>query len=241
MYTKQLLIGLLLSASALQAEVGLDWIGGDNSVHVEYNYYSLFNSSDSSQADVYEVVDYNGNTVDGGVAGMDAPDLVSLNGNTARYSDSDGNWLETTSNYDLSIWMPAISGYETQLFSVQICYFADLGDSEWRQNYDLGLELYYSDSSESGIISAISRSSLYDVETDMITESFTFTVENSADGIFIDIGADPGLSVNNPSYISWIEVDSASYDAVPEPSTYGILAGLAALALVAYRRRRTLR
>ncbi|MBC2594195.1 PEP-CTERM sorting domain-containing protein [Ruficoccus amylovorans] len=244
MYTKQLLLGLLCSTAALQAEVSLNWIGGDNTVHAEFNYYSTFSSNGTATgADSYVVKDNDGNVVSGGLAGLDGPDIMSLNGKTQRFSDGSDHWLETTANWDLSIWMPGISGYETQEFCVQISYFAYFDGSSydyaWRQNYDLGISTYNLDAdTASSILGTIHSDSFVDTDNGIVTEVFTFTVGNAADGVFIDIGATPGLSVDNPSYITWIEIDSVSYDAVPEPSTYGMLTGLAVIALLVFRRRR---
>lgn len=237
---------LLLAACALAGlahaqfiEVG--WAGTPNTVHAEFTRYGLFNNTGSARADAYSVVDYTGNLLPGGLPGLDAPDLLSLGGRTTRFAQAGENWLETTANWDLSVWSPAIAGFAHQLFTFQIAYFADPAETAWRQNYELGIQLYHADPEAAGsLVGAVQRTSSYDELHGLVTEVFTFSTRGAADGVFIDIAAAPELSVGNPSYITALSLDSLSYSpaAVPEPSTYGLAGAAVLAAAILYRRRR---
>lgn len=240
MFRKILLLALCGLCSISNAQlVTVDWAGTDNTVHVEFTNYGLFNSGGFANADVYEVVDSNGNLLAGGVAGIDGPDLMSLNGQTTRYSDSTDIWLETTSNWDLSVWSPIITGEQNQIFNFQIAYFADPSDATWRQNYDIGIQLSFAGLNDTGhVVGAVQKTTTFDEADRIITEVFSFATQGQANGVFIDIGASPELSAGNPSYITAISLDAQSLTAIPEPSTYAVLAGLGVLVVAIMRRRR---
>ncbi len=212
-----------LSAATGLADLSPDWAGDDNTVHAEfYNFTGMALGGSTTAADVYTVKDHSGNVL-AGVPGQDAPDLTTL-GNTAYYSDADGDWLETTVDWDLSLWMPAISGYETQEFRFQISYYDNPGNADWRQNYQLGVQPYRAGAGSSLVVGGInSLGSEHDLVNGIITEAFSFTVAEAADGVFIDLAASPSLSVINSSLITGVTVDSISYAAVPEPSSIALM------------------
>jgi len=230
------LCGLCSVASAQFASV--DWAGSANSVRAEFTDYALFNGTRSATADLYQVYDYSGALRPAGLPGLDAPDILSAGGLTRRFSEAGESWLETTGNWDLSVWSPALSGYETQLFTFQIAYFANEADSTWRQNYNIGVQLHYADGTAVGSLAGpVVRTSTLDTASALVTETFNFSVQGAADGVFIDIAADPALSASNPSYITGMRLDSVSFTAIPEPSTYAAIAGVAVFAAVVVRRR----
>jgi hypothetical protein len=218
-----MLAGCGLCAASAWADLSPSWAGEDNTVHAEfYGFNGIAFGGSSTAADVYTVKDYNGNVL-AGVPGQDAPDMTTL-GSTVYWEDAGDRWLETTVDWDLSIWMPAISGYETQAFQIQISYWDNQTNAAWRQNYQLGIQPYLSGAGSSAVQGGvISLGSEHDVLSGIITEAFSFTVVNAADGMFIDLAASPSLSVSNPSLITGVTVDSISYAAIPEPSSIALM------------------
>jgi hypothetical protein len=226
-----------LAGTAAAEPLSIDWALTADTVHAEFSSFAMFSPSNAATADSYVYTGSNGNVVAGGIAGADAPDLMSLNGNSQRFSDADGPWIETTAQWDLSLWSPAISGFDTQVFYLEISYFDNEGDPSWRQNYDLGISLYNSDSTQSSVVGAVQTGESYDAGLHIVTEQFIFTVKNAAEGIFIDLGSKNGITMLSPSLITAITLDTTSYNAVPEPSTYALFGGVGAL-LLAVRRRK---
>lgn len=120
--------------------------------------------------------------------------------------------------------MLAIGGYEIQEFQLQISYWDDRDNQDWRQNYQLAVQPYRSGTGSSALQGGIiSLGSEHDELSGIITEAFSFTVVNAADGVFIDLSASPFLSVSNPSRITGVTVGSISYAAVPEPSSIALM------------------
>jgi hypothetical protein len=214
-----------LAAGMTQADItGPDWETTDaGAVHVAWTNWTSFNSESSYGSDVYTAYDPNGIANDPDSALTDPADAYSK-GSTWRIGGTGADGIQIEANWDFSIWVPTYADLDVQQVYLQITYWDDINDADWRQGWDLGLEAVGTGSTIAG--PAVLEGEDHDLIEGLITEAYSFTITGaSADGFFVDFNADPGLGVTNPGQIYSITADSLSY-AVPEPMTMvGMLIG----------------
>lgn len=195
--------------------VAPDWVGDAGTVHAEWNdsWAGFAVGNHVSAATEFTVVSLDGNPL-GAVPGSDTPDASHL-GNTHFHADAGGNYLEVTANWDLSFWVPSFAGQEAQEGFIEISYYDDPGTASWRQGWDLVVTPAESASMLRG--APVLLGETHDTATGIITEAYSFALARSTSGFFIDVAADPALSLINPAYLVDFSVDTASYNVIPEP------------------------
>jgi|GEM_PF-2377460 len=220
---KKRYIGLILccmAAGIAQADiVGPGWeITDEGAVHVEWTDWQSFSAGYVYGPDEYSAYDQNGEENDpASVASGGMADAYS-EGSTYSLGD-DGIQIEA--NWDFSIWVPTYAGLAVQDVYLQITYWDDPDNADWRQGWDLGVEAYGDGSTIQG--APVFQGEEYDTDTGLITEAYSFTITDSAEGFFVDFNGDPELSSSNPAQIYSITADSISYDVVPEPASVALL------------------
>ncbi len=221
------------ATSIANASLAPSWAGDDGSVYAEWSNWAGFGiGGTASNPDNFEVVAPDGSGL-AGVPGQDPADAQALA--ALYYTDADGSGLQITQSWDLSFWMPSFSGFNTQESVIQLTYWDDQSDPEWRAGFDLGITLHGGSGSQvAGSVTYLGE------ELDgngRITEAWGFTVNNSADGFFVDIAAAPASLVGG-LYLDSAAIDTISYDAVPEPaSAVSMLVGGVILACMRKRAR----
>jgi hypothetical protein len=215
-----------MAAGMVQAGItGSDWSATDEgAVHAEWTDWTSFAAGMAYGADVYTAYDQNGDANDPASALADPADAYSA-GSTYRLGGTGADGIQIEANWDFSIWVPTYADLEVQQVYLQITYWDDAGDADWRQGWDLGLEAAGSGSTVAG--GAVFEGEDHDLIGGLITEAYSFTITGaSAEGFFVDFNGDPSLSVANPGQIYSITADSLSYNVVPEPATMaGMLIG----------------
>lgn len=222
------------ATSIANASLAPSWAGDHGSVYAEWSNWAGFSigGGTASDPDYFEVIDPSG-SVRADVPGQDDADAEALA--ALYYNDSDGSGLQITQNYDLSFWMPSFAGFNTQEAVIQLTYWDDQSDPDWRAGFDLGITLHGGSGSQvAGPITYLGE------ELDglgRITQAWGFTVNNSADGFFVDIAASDASLVGG-LYLDSAAIDTISYDAVPEPaSAVSMLVGGVILACMRKRAR----
>lgn len=210
---KHLAVVLVASVASASAAIVPDWAGDSNTVHAEWDDMSMFDLNGGRvDAEVFTIVDGNGSVTTDIPGQGDIADLVSDSYSTGAYTnfyaDPDSNYLEITADWDVSIWTPSFSGEETQEVWVQLTYF---GDTEFRQGWDVSATPYLEGGSNMIVGGVQHMGEEYDPLTTLVTEAYSFVIEGSGDGVFIDLAGDPALTVGNPAFLAGVEVDSISY------------------------------
>ncbi len=217
------------------AYVAPDWAGTDGTVHAEWNdsWAGFSVGGNASAATGFTVVGLNGDALSA-VPGSDNPDAMHL-GNTQFHADADGNYLEVTANWDVSFWVPSFAGQDAQEGFIEISYYDNPSAASWRQGWELAVTPAESGSALQG--APVFLGETHDTTTGIITEAYRFALVRSASGFFIDLAADPALSLINPAYLIDFSVDTVSYNVIPEPGTAVLLALLLGAGVAGSRRR----
>jgi hypothetical protein len=214
-----LILGCLAAGIAGADIAGPDWATTDEgAVHVKWADWTSFNAGAVYGSDVYTAYDENGDANDPASAGTYGQADAYSYGNTFRIGGSGADGVQIEANWDFSIWVSTYSGFDLQQVYLQITYWDDEFDSDWRMGWDLGLTTVGTGSTLTG--GAVFEGETHDTIEGLITEAYSFTISGvSADGFFVDFNSDPAMSVVNPGQIYSITADSVSYNAVPEPAT----------------------
>jgi hypothetical protein len=229
MWVSACLIGLGVSGS-VQASIDPDWAGDHGSVYAHWSsWLGMDMGGNTANPNDFKVVSLDGMTLTA-VPGQDNPDAqksASVYG-----ADLDGAWLELIGNYDLSFWMPSFGGLNSQQGWIQLSYWNDETDPSWRAGFDLGIQLY------GGSGSAMAGGLVFEGETvvgGLITEAYSFAVNNSADGFFVDVAGIPAFSAGSV-FLDSVTIDTISYEAIPEPTT-GVIMLVGGALMVRLRKR----
>jgi len=179
---KKRYIGLILccmAAGIAQADiVGPGWeITDEGAVHVEWTDWQSFSAGYVYGPDEYSAYDQNGEEND--------PASVASDGMADAYSKGSTHSLgvdgiQIEANWDFSIWVPTYAGLDVQDIYLQITYWDDPNDADWRQGWDLGVEAYGDGSTVQG--APLFQGEEYDTDTGLITEAYSFTIASSAEG-----------------------------------------------------------
>lgn len=227
-----IVIGLMAAA---QAQVpGPGWSTSDpGAVHAEWFDWTAFDPGLPYVPDMWSATDTTGESVDPVSFGtLGGPDALGLE---ATYPEpypvgTDGIAIEA--NYDFSTWMPTYAGQQVMEGYVEITYWDDENDPDWRQGWDLAV----SHSGDGGLVHRpVLIGEEHDLNLGLITEAYTFAIEGSPSGFFVDFAADPELSPGNPAFVYAIGIDALSYN-IPEPNVFCSL--ILGIALAAGRRSR---
>ena len=210
-----LLVAAVFAAGISQASLEPTWISDHGSVYAKWDQWAAYSAGSSSAADYFEAIDYNGTDVSGSITAADVYSDYAFN-------DFDGegySWLELGATDDLSFWMPSFSGHTTQETVIQLTYWNNLDDSDWRADFDLSVSLYDESGDDSYIAGGLSYlGEEYDTETGLITEAWGFTAVNSADGFFADFTYDETSLTDPGIFVESVTIDTISYEAIPEPA-----------------------
>jgi hypothetical protein len=223
-----------MAAGMARADIaGPGWsITDEGAVHVEWTDWNSFSAGYVYGPDEYSAYDQNGEENDpASVASYGMADAYSEE-NTYATDGTGVDGIQITANWDFSIWVPIYTGSDLDVQApdlvqdvyLQITYWDDENDADWRQGWDLGVEAYGDGAVVQG--APVFQGETHDLDTGLITEAYSFTITDSADGadgFFVDFNGDPELSLeDNPAYVYSITADSISY-AVPEPASVALL------------------
>lgn len=225
----------LLCATAVQASINPGWNRTeDGAVSADWYDWTQFNTGSIYGPDSYTAIHPDGLAINPASAVNGTADVLGKS-NTFKTGESGADGITVESNWDFSLWLSTYSGMEVQDVHLQITYWDDIGDTSWRQGWDLGIQTY--GGNNSSLLGGIQKvGEEHDIANGWITEAYAFTIQNSADGVFVDFNANPALSVVNMAQIYEIKVDSLSYNVVPEPATCGVFV-LGGVLLLRVRRK----
>lgn len=221
-----LILGCITAGIVLADVSGPDWETTDEgAVHAEWMDWSAFTAGVYYGPDYYSSVNASGQLTETVYENTYA-DAYSEGASEYIYDSQDGSeWLQINSDWDFSLWVTTLGGFEVQEVYFTITYWDSLDDSDWRQSWDFGLSTVGEGSSVQANYTLVDES--HDSDAGLITEAYAFTIADSAEGIFIDFAGNFGEEFGA---ITSITVDSVSYDAVPEPaSAVSVLLGGAIL------------
>ncbi len=215
---KWLILGCLVAGMTQADMIGPDWETTDaGAVHVAWTNWTSFFASSLYGSDAYTAYDQNGLANNPASAGTHPADAYSK-GATFGLGGTGNDGIQIEANWDFSIWVPTYVGLDIQQVYLQVTYWDDATNANWRQGWELGLGVSGAGSTIAG--RTIFAGETHDVDKGLITEAYSFTITGaSAEGFFVDFNGAPTLNVTNPGQIYAITADSLSYDAVPEPAT----------------------
>ena len=227
----KLIAAAVFAAGISQASIVTpEWIDDDGSAYAVWNQWLDYSAGDCGIADEFavNVAGSRVNSINGNVADVCSDSAV-------RSFDGEGNvWLTLSETDDLSFWMPGFSGYETQEVFIQLSYWGDETDREWRAGFDLSVN---PDENSAGCYLAgalVYEGDEYDDETGLVTEAWSFAFVKSSEGFYADFSvlAD-SLNVD----VEQVSIDTISYDVIPEPATaVSMLCGGVILAFIRKKR-----
>ncbi|MDZ8118361.1 PEP-CTERM sorting domain-containing protein [Pontiella agarivorans] len=206
-----------------------DWIDDSGSVYAEWSNWNYYNPGTVSAADEFGAYDYETGIRTDTVGSFGEADILS---NAAGGPLSGHDYLDLWGTSDsLSFWMPTFSGFETTEVVIQLSYWDDESDDSWRAGFDLMPQL--SDTSEGHIVN-VTSDEYHDLNSELITEAWSFTVSGSTDGFFADFAY-----ADDNTFIDSVSIDAVSYAVVPEPaSVISMIFGGVILACTRRRLRR---
>jgi hypothetical protein len=245
---------LKLISTAVAASIGL-FSGMASAVTVTYNPVLINQAQDTSATDLANSdqssfgswtieqgsIASGGNTPSGTTAVLSDGGFGFFNGNANNYNFSGGFRPLTNSNVNLTtvILLTLTGGYDLTGITT-VSGSADAGFYATRQNYKLEVAQVGSavfttlvsslDQNEANNAAAEER-----YRTVSVATSFTGADALNIDRIRFTFLAGPG---DNGKLYREIDVFGSAAAAIPEPSTYAALLGLAGFALAASRRRR---